>query len=432
MINLRQATSSQEVPLGYFVDSTDGDTEETGLTIANTDVRLWKAGATALVNKNSGGATHMANGIYYTVLDATDTDTSGPLVVFVHVSGALPVRLACHVYPANVYDAMIGGDLLQVDAREFGGVTVTGRDLGASVLLSAGTGTGQVSLASGALTIGTNNDKSGYGLADGAITATKLATDAITADKIAANAIGASEIAADAVAEIQSGLSTLDASGVRSSIGMASANLDAQLSAIPADLDNPDQYKANVSGLSTLDAGAVQTAVTTSLDAYDPPTHAELTSGLAGLNDVSPSEVSGAVWDEPLAGHMSAGSTGEALGAAGGTGDPWVTPLPGAYGSGTAGHILGNSGGGIPIAAGSVEVTYVVTDANSGLPVEGAEVWIATDNNYVNIVWRGTTRADGEAFDITGNRPFLDPGAYYVRSQKSGYGIGQEALVVTA
>jgi hypothetical protein len=62
---LRQSTASQEIPLGPFVDSTDGNTAETGLTIANTDIKLQKAGATAQVNKNSGGATHIATGDYY-------------------------------------------------------------------------------------------------------------------------------------------------------------------------------------------------------------------------------------------------------------------------------------------------------------------------------------------------------------------------------
>jgi len=109
MIPLKQSTASQEVPLGYFLDSTDGNTEETALSIANTDIKLWKAGATALVNKNSGGATHMANGLYYAVLDATDTDTLGPLVIFVHVAGALPIRLECQVMPANVYEALVAG-----------------------------------------------------------------------------------------------------------------------------------------------------------------------------------------------------------------------------------------------------------------------------------------------------------------------------------
>lgn len=109
MIPLKQSTASQEVPLGYFLDSTDGNTEETALSIANTDIKLWKAGATSLANKNSGGATHMANGLYYAVLDATDTDTLGPLVIFVHVAGALPIRLECRVLPANVYEALVTG-----------------------------------------------------------------------------------------------------------------------------------------------------------------------------------------------------------------------------------------------------------------------------------------------------------------------------------
>lgn len=109
MIPLKQSTASQEVPLGYFLDSTDGNTEETALSIANTDIKLWKAGATSLANKNSGGATHISNGIYYAVLDATDTNTLGPLVIFVHVTGSLPVRLECEVLPANVYESLIAG-----------------------------------------------------------------------------------------------------------------------------------------------------------------------------------------------------------------------------------------------------------------------------------------------------------------------------------
>ena len=115
-IYLRQSTASQEVPLGYFLDSTDGNTEETALTIANTDIKLWKAGATTLANKNSGGATHISNGVYYAVLDATDTNTLGSLIVFCHVAGALSVKVECVVLTANVYDSLIGGgDLLDVE-----------------------------------------------------------------------------------------------------------------------------------------------------------------------------------------------------------------------------------------------------------------------------------------------------------------------------
>ena len=115
-IYLKQSTASQEIPLGIFVDSADGDTEEGSLTINNTDIKLWKAGATTLASKNSGGATYISNGVYYCVLDATDTNTLGSMIVFVHVSGALAIRVETVVLSANVYDSLIGAtDLLDTE-----------------------------------------------------------------------------------------------------------------------------------------------------------------------------------------------------------------------------------------------------------------------------------------------------------------------------
>jgi hypothetical protein len=108
MIYVRQSTAAKEVPLGVFVDSTDGDTPETSLTISASDIQLWKTGATSLVSKNSDGATHMAGGVYYAVLDATDTDTVGPLLLFVHVAGARTVRLECCVLAPAMYDWLFG------------------------------------------------------------------------------------------------------------------------------------------------------------------------------------------------------------------------------------------------------------------------------------------------------------------------------------
>lgn len=103
---LRKSTASQGVPLGTFVDVADGDTPVTGLTIANTDIKLQKAGATTKVGKNSGGATHISGGDYYAVLDATDSDTAGPMRISVHAAGALAVWLDCVVYEQVVYDAL--------------------------------------------------------------------------------------------------------------------------------------------------------------------------------------------------------------------------------------------------------------------------------------------------------------------------------------
>lgn len=103
---LRQSTASQEILLGPFVDSTDGNTAETALTIANTDINIFKEGATTLATKNSGGATHISGGYYYAVLDATDTNTVGQLEVHVKVSGALAVKREYQVVEEAIYDAV--------------------------------------------------------------------------------------------------------------------------------------------------------------------------------------------------------------------------------------------------------------------------------------------------------------------------------------
>lgn len=105
---LKQSTASQEVLVGPFVDDTDFKTPETALTISNTDVKLFKAGATSEVSKNSGGCTHMANGRYYCVLDATDTNTLGSMVLSIRVAGALDEQKQLQVVSANVYDDWFG------------------------------------------------------------------------------------------------------------------------------------------------------------------------------------------------------------------------------------------------------------------------------------------------------------------------------------
>jgi len=120
-----------------------------------------------------------------------------------------------------------------------------------------------------------------------------IANGAVTAAAVATGAIDADAIAADAVTEIQSGLSTLNAAGIRTAVGLASADLDTQLAALPTDAD-------------------VETAAGAALATYDPPTKAEMDSALAGL--ASDTDVADAVWDELLSGHTSAGTAGLLLG----------------------------------------------------------------------------------------------------------------------
>ena len=78
-MDLRQSTASQEISLGQFLDSTDGDTEENGLTIANTDIKIRKPGTTTLYNKTSHGATSISNSVHHPTLDASDTNHAGKI-----------------------------------------------------------------------------------------------------------------------------------------------------------------------------------------------------------------------------------------------------------------------------------------------------------------------------------------------------------------
>jgi hypothetical protein len=114
-------------------------------------------------------------------------------------------------------------------------------------------------------------------IADNAIDAGAIATDAITAAKIAADAIGSSELAASAVTEIQSGLSTLDAAGIRSAVGLASANLDTQLSDLPT-------AGENASAVWDRDATGHQTQGTFGQAIGDPGADTDTLFGLVNTN----------------------------------------------------------------------------------------------------------------------------------------------------
>ena len=102
---LRQSTASQSRLIGPFVNDVDFITAETGLTIANTDIKL-RANGTTLSNKNSGGGTHQVNGMYSVTWDATDTANVGELFYSVKVADALQVFGSYVVLDEAAYDSM--------------------------------------------------------------------------------------------------------------------------------------------------------------------------------------------------------------------------------------------------------------------------------------------------------------------------------------
>jgi hypothetical protein len=83
-------------------------------------------------------------------------------------------------------------------------------------------------------------------------------------------------------------------------------------------------------------------------------------------------------------------------------------------------------------AAGAVEFTYTVTDAATGLPIEGVEVWISTDAAGANVIWHGHTDAFGVARDDSDNLPWLEPGNAYFWSQLGGYTFSNPDLEVVS
>jgi hypothetical protein len=164
-------------------------------------------------------------------------------------------------------------------------------------------------------------------IANNAITANAINNDAITAAKIANGAIDAATFAADVDAEI----ATMVWNAATASYGGAGT------------------YGQAVEDVRD-DTNELQT------DWHD---GGRLDSLLDGASAPSAATVADAVWDEALSGHLGAGSTGNALNAAGSAGDPWATALPGAYGAGTAGLLLGTT---IPNAITTIDNEIAVID----------------------------------------------------------------------
>jgi hypothetical protein len=217
---LKQSTAIT-VKIGPFVDSTNGNTVEDGLTISQGDVRLSKNGGNIAQKNESTACTHDEIGIYDCPLDTTDTGTLGRLQLFVHESGSLPVWHEFMVVPANVWDSLCGADYLQTHAVEIANDLITAAAvadgaidagaLGADCITSAKIADNAIAaehLAANAIDFATfaADCKTGSGLkanvesiSANAITATAIAADAITEAKIADNAIAAEHIAANAI-----------------------------------------------------------------------------------------------------------------------------------------------------------------------------------------------------------------------------------------
>jgi hypothetical protein len=253
----------------------------------------------------------------------------------------------------------------RVDVIKVAGTTQTARDLGASVLLSVGTGAGQVNLASGKVpatlastdvtgnvacdlqTIKTQAVTAAAGVTFPASigTSTYAGADTSGTTTLLSRIGGSITISGGKVAATVATGDDADAAAIKTTIGVAGAGLtavgDTRLAHLDADVSSRSTYAgADTSGTTTLLA-RLTSGRATNLDNLDAAVSTRLaTSGYTAAP--TSSVVAAAVWDLATSGHTTSGTFGAAMNAAGSAGDPWATALPGSYGSGTAGNIVGN------------------------------------------------------------------------------------------
>jgi hypothetical protein len=123
-------------------------------------------------------------------IDLTSTEMNADSVVIKSTctnTGAVPYIY--YLYPEEAGD-------IRANAAQLGGTNQTGRDIGASVLLSSGTGTGQISLTSGLVTLA---GVTHTGAVIPTVTTTATATNLTNLPSIPANWLTAAGIAASAL-----------------------------------------------------------------------------------------------------------------------------------------------------------------------------------------------------------------------------------------
>ena len=306
-------STAVDIVVGPFVDDKDGATLKTGLAIAQADVQLSKNAGSFAQKNDATSATHLKDGQYKVPLSTTDTNTNGYMRVSIVMSGCLPVWAEYLIVPANVYDSLVGGsaslDVSATSVRSAVGLGSANLDTQLSGISSKTTNLpGSPAAVGSAMTL-SDGAITAAKIASNAITDAKIATDAIDVTKISDGTIAASKIAIDAVAKIQSGLATSNAlsttdgkvdavkaktdnlppspaavgsamtltsaydkakDDVLTPLGVIDGKADAiklqtdkipntpavtgeytsALTAIQADLNDPDQYKADVSALA--------------------------------------------------------------------------------------------------------------------------------------------------------------------------------------
>lgn len=143
------------------------------------------------------------------------------------------------------------------------------------------------------------------------------------------------------------------------------------------------------------DIGGTFSAATDSTEAIRDQGDASWGAGAAP----SSADNAAAVWDLAIAGHTTAGSTGEKLNAAGASGDFLASAVPGAYADGTAGAALGN----IPAIKAKTDLLAAATapEIRAGVTSAGdVYLYLGADHSADDMAWIFTDAGDWP--DLTG------------------------------
>jgi len=396
---LKYNTASQTIIIGPFLDSTDGVTAETGLSIANTDIKLIKHGGTSTTNKNSGGATHIANGYYYATLNASDTDTVGRLNIYCTMSGACPVWHEFVVLPAVVFDSLYAGtDTLQVDVTQISGsnVSTSTAQLGVNLVNIAGSAVSTSSAQLGVNVVNADGTAWGSGaitansIASNAITDAKINTGAITAAKFASGALDAAALATDAANEIGTAVWATATRTLTAATNITSTGGTIAL---------------NGSGYVTYSNTA-------------PPTAAAIAD---------------AVWDEARADHTSSGTFGQGVSSVQGNVTGSVASVAGNVGGNVTGSVGSISGVTFPsnfadlaITSSTGRVTVGTNTDKTGYSISGTKTTLDALNDITAAsVWSAATRTLTSAENITstGGTTVPQTGDAYARIGSNGSGL---------
>lgn len=368
---LRQSTQII-VRVGSFVDSIDGATPETGITLGAADQAeaLKAAGAATVdISGNTWAAITGADGWYNLTLTTTDTNTVGDLTIVVQdASVCLPVFVRFQVIEEALYDGIYAASAAVIPAN-----------------VTQWQGSAPSALISGRV------DANTQAMAAGVITASVVATDAIDADALADNAITAATFAAGAITATVIATDAIDADALADN-AITAATFAA--GAIDAAAIANGAIDAATFAAGAIDAAAIATGA---IDADALATDAV-------------NEIVDQVWDETLAGHLGAGSTGFALDAAasGGSAPSAAVIADAVWDELRAGHVgAGSFGEGVLLATGAVTAAAIATGAIDADAIASDAVTelrsifsgTADSGTTTTLVDAALTESNGQAFE---------------------------------